>query len=121
MRQYLRGLSLMATRKYTHLELGKDIAASIAGYYTPEKEVRLKYNGREVLYVTGRAVVEAACCGVANWGYALVPGYIVRWQGEKNQNGLPVTEVEPILDKETQQALKQVIESQETVTQVQFW
>ena len=65
--------------KYTHLELNKDIKA-LAGYYTPQKEVRLKYHSREVLYVIGQVVVDSSCCGVANCQYALVPGYIVRWQ-----------------------------------------
>ena len=41
--------------KYMHLELGKDVEIGIAGYYTPEKEIRLEHNGREVLYVIGSA------------------------------------------------------------------
>jgi len=112
---------LTDTREYTHLELGEDVAIGIAGYYTPGREVRLDYNGREVLCVLGSAVVEAACCGVGNWGYALVPGYIVHWQHKKNEAGLPVTEVEPISDEETRDNIKQIIQSKETVAQVQFW
>ena len=50
--------------RYTHLELGQTIEA-LAGYYTPLKEVRLKYRGREVLYVIGQMVVDASCCGTA--------------------------------------------------------
>ena len=106
--------------KYTHPKLNED-SYFIAGYYTPQKEVRLNYNGREVLYVIGSAVVEAACCGVGNWGYALVPGFIVNWQNKRNKDGLPVSEVEPISDKVAQNNIRQIIESKETVTQVQFW
>ena len=48
----------MATRKYTHLELDKEVPAGISSFYTPLKESRLKYNNREVLYVTGEAIIE---------------------------------------------------------------
>ncbi len=110
--------------KYTHLPLNKDVEA-FAGYYTPEKEARLKYNGREVLYVTGRVVVEATCCGdacsTANHWYAIVPGYLLKWQGEKNEAGLPVSEVEQVSDVATQNEIRQIILDNEAVSRVDFW
>jgi hypothetical protein len=109
----------MATR-YTHLELNQDVNA-IAGHYTPLKEVRLKYNGREVLYVLSEAVVDASCCGTADYASALVPGYIVRWQAKKNRDGLPVSEVEPIADKQARNKIRKIIRETENVTQVEFW
>ena len=69
----------------------------------PEKEVKLKHNNREVLYVIGQAVIEASCCGGGSCGYAIVPGYILNWQNKTNEAGLPVSEVEPISDKATQE------------------
>ena len=79
--------------KYTHLKLNEDYPVGIAGYYVPEKEARLKYNGREVLYVVGQAVVESSCysdsCSPVRKVYAIVPGYIVNWQNSKNEDGLP--------------------------------
>ena len=112
--------------KYTHLPLNEDVEA-FAGYYTPEKEERLKYNGREVLYVTGHVVVEATCCGdgeacrTANYWYAIVPGYLLEWQSERNEAGLAVSEVEQISDKETQKEIKQIILDNESVARVDFW
>jgi hypothetical protein len=116
--------------RYTHLPLGKDVEA-FAGYYTPENEVRLKYRGREVLYVTGHVVVEATCsgdsCGIAdtyvaaNYWYAIVPGYVLKWQGERNKNGLPVTEVELIKDTETQEDIRRIILTREAVSRLDFW
>ncbi len=44
---------------YTHLELDKDVEIGIGGYYTPQKEVRLKHKGREVLYLIGQAMKES--------------------------------------------------------------
>ena len=112
--------------KYTHLPLGEDVEA-FAGYYTPEKEARLKYNGREVLYVTGHVVVEATCsgdgntCQTANYWYAIVPGYLLKWQNERNEADLPVSEVELISDRETRNRIKQIILDNEAVSRVDFW
>jgi hypothetical protein len=49
-------------KEYTHAELGQEIS-SITGYYIPEKEIKLKYKGKEVLYVFGAAIVDNSCCG----------------------------------------------------------
>lgn len=113
--------------KYTHLPLNEDVEA-FAGYYTPENEVRLKYDGREVLYVTGHVVVEATCCAegemgcrTANYWYATVAGYLLEWQNETNEHGLPVSEVELISDPETRHKIERVIQSNESVTRVDFW
>jgi hypothetical protein len=106
--------------KYTHLELERDIAAP-AGYYTPQKEVRVKVDGREVLYVVSQAVVDSSCCGVADFAAALVPGYVVRWRANQDKNGLPVSEVEPIRDEPTRDLVRKLISERENITQTEFW
>jgi len=106
--------------KYTHLGLNKDVTC-VAGFYTPKKEVRLKYNNREVLYIIGQAVIESSCCGVGSWGYALVPGYIVSWQSETSDSGLPVSEVEPISDEALRNDIRRIIKEAENISQIEFW
>ena len=106
--------------QYTHLELNQDIKA-VAGYYTPLKEVRLSYNGQEVLYVVSQAIVDASCCGTSDFSYALVPGYIIRWQPETNKDGLPISEVEPISDRTAQGKIRKLIQETEHVSQTEFW
>ena len=106
--------------KFVHQELNEDIHA-LAGYYTPLKEVRLKYNGREVLYIIGNVVVEASCCGSARWNYALVPGFINKWHNETNEDGCPVTEVEIIKDDNTRKEIIKTIQEKERVTSVDIW
>jgi hypothetical protein len=106
--------------KYTHLELNKDVLAP-SGYYTPGKEVRLKYNGREVLYVLSQAVIESSCCGASDFNSALVPGFIVRWQAETNKDGFPVSEVEPIVDEKIRDDIRKIIKSNEHITRTEFW
>jgi len=111
---------LIGNLEYTHLTLNED-KNTIAGYYTPQKEVRLKYNNREVLYVVGQAVIESSCCGSGNWEYVLVPGYLIKWQYKTNEAGLPVSEIEPISDKVTRESISQIIKEAESISQVEFW
>ena len=113
---------LSATKnKYTHLEPGKDVIFGIAGYYTPQQEVRLKYNGREVLYAIGQVVLESSCCDAHNWTYTIVPGYILNWQNRKNEVGLPVSEVEPITDREAREDITKIIQFNEGIFPIEFW
>ncbi len=107
-------------REYTHSELNKEVY-SIAGYYIPQKEVRLKYNDREVLYVVGLGVIDSSCCGVGGCRYALVPGYLVNWKNKTNGDGLPVSDIESIPDEETRRDITRIIKGEENITQIEFW
>ena len=49
------------TKEYTH-ELQVEYR-SISGRYEPEKEGKIRVDGKEVLYVVGNAVVDSFCCG----------------------------------------------------------
>jgi hypothetical protein len=109
-----------ALREYCHQTLGEDYGG-IAGYYTPVKEVRLEYQGREILYIVGRAVIESSCCGAGNWPYALVPGYIVEWHKGARQNGLDVTGVELVRDPEVKKDLLSLIRRREELDCITFW
>ncbi len=106
--------------EYVHLPLGEDIHF-LAGYYTPMKEERLQHNGREVLYVVGSACVEAGCCGNRSGLYAIVPGYVGSWQSRTNERGLPLSEVEPVVDDAAKREIAAVIKEIEYIWSVDFW
>jgi hypothetical protein len=106
--------------EYTHLPINEDVTC-IAGYYTPVKEVRLKYGDREVLYVVGQAVIESSCCGAGSWRYVLVPGYIVNWQKQTTETGLPVSDIEPISGKSERDDIYRIIAEAEQAPQIEFW
>ena len=106
--------------EYTHLTLNEEIEA-LAGYYKPLKEEQLKYDGRKVLYIIGQLAVESACCGAGNYAYAVVPGYIRSWKSRKNQDGLSVSEVEPVPAKAAQEGIRKAVQEAEHVSQVEFW
>lgn len=113
----------ITTVEYTHLPIGVDVLA-FAGYYTPEQEIRLPFRERELLYITGHIEVESAChgdtCMPQNYWYSMVQGYVVNWQYRKSESGLPVTEVEPISDRETQKEIEDIIFGSEAVSRIEF-
>lgn len=107
-------------REYGHEKLNQDIDA-ISGHYTFYKEVCLPFQGREILYIVGCAVIDTSCCGSGGCGFALVPGLIISWKSKIDEQGRRVSEVEPIGDKNTQQEVTTLILKDEIVSQVQFW
>ncbi len=106
-------------REYIHQELNQEVRA-IGGYYTLVKEVRVPFEGREVLYLVGHAAFDATCCGSGGCAYALVPGFVLRWKGRHDRDGLPISEIEAIRDRDAQQRLQRLIHKQEMVQQVRF-
>ena len=62
--------------------------------------------------------MESSCCGTGGCGFALVPGYVLRWKASTNEKGEPVSEIEPVTDDEEKQALRKLIEESEQVQQV---
>ena len=106
-------------KDFAHPVLKEEIQ-TISGYYVLSTESRLTFNDRQVLYFTGCAVVDTSCCGTGGCAYALVPGYIRQWKYKLNEDKLSVTQVEPIRDQESQQALQLLIKEKEGVQQVNF-
>ncbi len=104
---------------FIHPELGQEITA-IGGHYVFNNEHRLSFEGCEVLYLVGYAVVDTSCCGVGGCAYAMVPGYVRAWKYKKNETNAPVSQVEPVCDADDQVAISQLIQQKEMVQQVTF-
>jgi hypothetical protein len=107
-------------RRYTHEPLGKEIEA-LAGHYVIQAEDRVPFEGREVLVATGYMVLDNSCCGIGGCGFALVPGYVLRWKEAKNESDEPISEVEPLREEREREALSKLILESEGVHQVSFW
>lgn len=108
------------TRTYTHLELGKEIP-SPSGYYTLDRELRLRHRNRPLLIVIGSSVVDSSCCGAASWDYAIVPGYVNAWHSGRNKNGLPLSQIEPVTDEGDRREIDGLVRSLENVATIEFW
>jgi hypothetical protein len=105
---------------YTHRPLGQEVH-SISGYYAIDEEKRIPFQGREILLAKGAYMVESSCCGTGGCGFALVPGYVLKWKASTNEEGEPVSEIEPVTDDEEKKALSKFILESEKVQQVNFW
>ena len=104
---------------FIHPNLGQEITA-IGGHYVFNKEGRISFNDREVLYLVGYAVVNTSCCGVGGCAYALVPGFINDWKYKKDINGLFVSQIKPIRNTTEQREIRRLIQKKEMIQQVTF-
>ncbi len=107
------------SRDYIHQELNREVTA-IGGHYVLTKEVRLPFEGREILYIAGYAVVDNSCCGTGGMAFALVPGFILDWKSKTSDEGREISLVEPIHDEAAQREIRHLIERNEVVHQVRF-
>lgn len=103
---------------YTHRVAGQ--VRSIAGYYELEEEALLSHQGERYLYLLGTGVVETSCCGTGGCYYAMVPGRVLAWHSAVDENGAPVSQVEPVRSEELRAALSRAIKAKESVSQVVF-
>ncbi|MCD6570570.1 MAG: hypothetical protein J7L53_07705 [Deltaproteobacteria bacterium] len=106
--------------EFEHPILNEEITA-IGGHYMITKEEKLVYPptaGREILYFIGYAVVDTSCCS-SGCGYAIVPGYLVKWHIKKSDGGQDVSLVEPIKEDAYYEVMH-LIKSKEGVNQVHF-
>ena len=105
--------------EYIHQSLNQEITA-IGGHYVLVREALLAHEGREVLYMVGHASFDTSCCGIGGCAYALVPGFVANWHSGETEDGLAVSQLEPIRDADTQDQIRRLIEGLEAVQQVIF-
>lgn len=104
---------------FVHPQLGREVTA-IGGHYVFGKEIRLPYNGRELLYFVGYAVLDSTCCGVGGCAYVLVPGFLRQWKYKKNPDDCFISKMDPIRDHSVQKDIRRLIQKKEMVFQVTF-
>jgi hypothetical protein len=104
---------------FVHPELCREVTA-IGGHYVFGKEIRMPYNGRELLYFVGCADLDSTCCGVGGCAYVLVPGFLRQWKYKKNQDDCFISKTDPIRDPSVQKDIRRLIQKKEMVFQVIF-
>ena len=108
-----------ALKDFIHPVINEEVR-TISGYYVLARENRFAFNGREVLYYIGCAIVDSSCCAPGGCAYALVPGYIRQWKYKLNPENLSVSQVEPIRDTGDQAEIRRLIIKKDAVQQVNF-
>ena len=104
---------------FSHPELNVQVTA-IGGSYFMLKEDRLPFNDEEILYLVGTAIFDTTCCGTGGCAYALVPGFIRKWQYKTDANSRPVSRVKSISEERTRKKIREKIFKNESVHQVDF-
>ena len=107
------------SRDFAHPRLGHEVTA-IGGHYVFGKEVRMRFRGREILYLVGYAVLDSTCCGVGGVAYVLVAGFIEDWKFKKNHTDDSISRIEPISDPAVQKEVSRIIRQKEMVHQISF-
>ena len=104
---------------FSHPQLNERVTA-IGGSYILLKEVRLPFDGEDLLYLIGAAIFDTTCCGAGGCAYALVPGFVRQWKYKSDENGRPVSQVSPVAGDRLREKIKAVILKKESVHQVDF-
>jgi hypothetical protein len=105
--------------EFVHPRLNHQITA-IGGKYVLLKESRLAIEEEEILFLTGVAVFDSTCCGSGGCSYAVVPGFVRKWKYKTDDDGNPVSLVEPVPDAPFREKIKTMILKKEPVYQVDF-
>lgn len=107
---------------YTHTPMNEEIQMP-AGCYWKTEEGKMRYKNREFLFFLGNTSEVCSCCAgyVPPRRYIMVPGYIKSWEYKQNEEGLPLTEVEPVGENEAQEAIREILQAQYDITEIDFW
>jgi hypothetical protein len=81
-----------------------------SGSYTFQKEGRLPYENRELLYIEGVTTAGSVCCGAVECRIIHVLGLIVSWRCKVDRaSGNPVSEIDPVTDPVTREDIRRLI------------
>ena len=104
---------------YIHKDIGKEMT-TISGYYTYLEEEQMNIQGRDVLYAVGVGIVDNSCCGVGGCLFIEVPGYIVVWKSDVDEDGHSISCIDSIELEEEKNRIKQAIHELYPNAQVRF-
>ena len=108
--------------EYAHFPLNEEIEYS-TGCIWKSEETTMPYGDENVLYFVGNTSAAGGCC--AGWYpphmYIMVVGYLRNWQCRTNDQGLPISEVEPIRDEAIRNEITQTLRKQYKINEVVIW
>jgi hypothetical protein len=109
-------------REYAHLPLNQPVESPAASYWVSQ-EVSIPYNGNEALCIVRETSPIVSCCAGSSCGFrsVLVPGFIKRLRYKTREDGLVVSDIEPIEDEKVMEELRRVIQEKYNSIQVEFF
>ena len=107
-------------KEFIHPGLGQEVWTQ-GGYYIAREEKSLTYNGREVIYILGHAVIEASCCGAGGWSYIQIPGYFLKRKSPDGSGRPDVSEVEPITEEGDRDSIRWILMEEYPGARIEIW
>ena len=108
--------------EYAHFPLNEEIEYSTGCVWKSEEET-MTYGDEEVLYFVGNSSAMGGCCTgyYPPHKYIMIPGYLRNWQCKTNDQGLPISEIEPIRDEKIRNELVQLFRGKYNINEVVVW
>ena len=113
-----------AKMEFAHLPLQEEMEF-LAGSYWISGEDKIPYKGREVLCLV-RDAGPFTTCGTGGcrqfpgFRSILIPGFVIRHRYKKNEDGLEISEVEPIRHEDAKKDLGQIVQDRYSTPQIEF-
>lgn len=110
------------TSTYTHLPLNEPVEFISASYWISDED-KIPYKGREILCIVRETSPINCCDGCCSQGLksVLIPGLIVRYKYQKREDGLFVSEVDPIEDYTAKEEIKKIVKENYNLSQIEFF
>ena len=106
--------------EYVHLPQDEFLGFEERGYCV--EEGTMDFNGRVVLYLVAESNNFQLCFLRRDSQLTTidVEGYVVRWNYRTNEDGSPVSQIEPVRDEEEQREIKETLQSKHGVSGINF-
>lgn len=108
--------------QYIHLPLNDPVEFISASYWISQ-EAKLPYKDEEVLCIVRETSCVSCCDGSCSPGFIslLIPGIIRNYKYKKGEDGLFVSEVDPIEDEGVMEEVRKIALEKYPMTQVEFF
>ena len=107
--------------RYTHTSPNDEVKCRSGSFYV-EAEETLDYAGKKVLYLLESTTQLTTCCGGScGMSFISVPGFVKKWQNKMDVSGMPVSEVDQVMDEGAKEEIKRLLTAKHGIANIDFW
>jgi hypothetical protein len=110
------------TMQHTHLPLGELMEFLSVSYWISQED-KIPYKGKEVLSIVRETSAMLSCCaGGYSPGFRsiLIPGFIRKFKYTRGEDGLFISEVEPVEDENVKEEVRKIVLEKYPSSQIEF-
>ena len=108
--------------QYIHLPLGEPVEFLSASYWVSQED-KIPYKDEEVLCIVRETSPISCCDGGCSPGFTsiLIPGFIKKFKYARGEDGLFVSEVEPVENGNVMEEIRKIVLKKYQSSQVEFF